>query len=304
MASPRKSSTPPHATSTGGREGTSKTDDGVLDVKLTTPKELGGNGARRHQPRAAVRGRLLGLLHRRDEARREAAEDRAAGRHLDHRRRRHRPDPERLRHPGRAARQIPGMERARRPKKLVEAAHQVCPYSNATRGNIDVDSRRRLSRRGSGARRRSAPAAVAAISSTRACTGVSAPADGKLGAVVRAAERSRRRRSASLRSTATPRATASSQRRLERAMHACRCRCRRRRCRRRRARRSARDAARRRRRRGSATISTRGQAPSVAERCSAEPSGCPAGQSRSAAAALPRSRASGPASPDANASSR
>ena len=34
-----------HATSTGGREGTSKTDDGVLDVKLTTPKELGGNGA-------------------------------------------------------------------------------------------------------------------------------------------------------------------------------------------------------------------------------------------------------------------
>ena len=27
-----------HATSTGGREGTSKSDDGVLDVKLTTPK--------------------------------------------------------------------------------------------------------------------------------------------------------------------------------------------------------------------------------------------------------------------------
>src|SRR3954465_5598158 len=34
-----------HATSTGGREGTSKSDDGVLDVKLTTPKELGGAGA-------------------------------------------------------------------------------------------------------------------------------------------------------------------------------------------------------------------------------------------------------------------
>ena len=34
-----------HATSTGGREGTSKSSDGVLDVKLTTPKELGGNGA-------------------------------------------------------------------------------------------------------------------------------------------------------------------------------------------------------------------------------------------------------------------
>ena len=34
-----------HATSTGGREGTSKSSDGVLDLKLTTPKELGGNGA-------------------------------------------------------------------------------------------------------------------------------------------------------------------------------------------------------------------------------------------------------------------
>ena len=34
-----------HATSTGGREGTSKSDDGILDVKLTTPKGLGGNGA-------------------------------------------------------------------------------------------------------------------------------------------------------------------------------------------------------------------------------------------------------------------
>src|SRR5687768_18571252 len=34
-----------HATSTGGREGSSKSDDGVLDVKVTTPKELGGNGA-------------------------------------------------------------------------------------------------------------------------------------------------------------------------------------------------------------------------------------------------------------------
>ena len=29
-----------HATSTGGREGTSKSDDGVLDLKLTTPKGL------------------------------------------------------------------------------------------------------------------------------------------------------------------------------------------------------------------------------------------------------------------------
>jgi lipoyl-dependent peroxiredoxin len=34
-----------HATSTGGREGSSKSSDGALDATLTTPKELGGNGA-------------------------------------------------------------------------------------------------------------------------------------------------------------------------------------------------------------------------------------------------------------------
>ena len=34
-----------HATSTGGRAGTSKSDDGALDVRLTTPKGLGGDGA-------------------------------------------------------------------------------------------------------------------------------------------------------------------------------------------------------------------------------------------------------------------
>ena len=32
---------------------------------------------------------------------------------------------------------LPGMDRAQA-QELVEAAHQVCPYSNATRGNIDV----------------------------------------------------------------------------------------------------------------------------------------------------------------------
>jgi len=32
---------------------------------------------------------------------------------------------------------VPGMERAAA-EALVAAAHQVCPYSNATRGNIDV----------------------------------------------------------------------------------------------------------------------------------------------------------------------
>ncbi|HWU96059.1 MAG TPA: OsmC family protein, partial [Sphingomonas sp.] len=32
---------------------------------------------------------------------------------------------------------LPGLDRADA-EKVVEAAHQICPYSNATRGNIDV----------------------------------------------------------------------------------------------------------------------------------------------------------------------
>jgi Ohr subfamily peroxiredoxin len=32
---------------------------------------------------------------------------------------------------------IPGMDKAQA-QKIVAAAHQVCPYSNATRGNIEV----------------------------------------------------------------------------------------------------------------------------------------------------------------------
>ncbi|HCW69719.1 MAG TPA: organic hydroperoxide resistance protein, partial [Thalassospira lucentensis] len=39
-----------HASATGGRDGRAKTDDGSLDVKLTTPKELGGAGGEGNNP--------------------------------------------------------------------------------------------------------------------------------------------------------------------------------------------------------------------------------------------------------------
>ena len=38
------------ATATGGRDGRATTSDGILDVKLTTPKELGGAGAAGSNP--------------------------------------------------------------------------------------------------------------------------------------------------------------------------------------------------------------------------------------------------------------
>jgi len=44
---------------------------------------------------------------------------------------------------------VPEMERDK-VRELAETAHQVCPYSRATRGNISVELRVLLSRRASG----------------------------------------------------------------------------------------------------------------------------------------------------------
>ena len=127
-----------HATSTGGREGSSKSSDGVLDVKLTTPKQLGGNGATGTNPEqlfaAGYSACFLGAMkHVASTQKKTLPADtkidadvgigqipNGFGIKVD------------------MAISIPGMDRAEA-EKLVEAAHVVCPYSNATRGNIDVN---------------------------------------------------------------------------------------------------------------------------------------------------------------------
>jgi Ohr subfamily peroxiredoxin len=131
-----------HATSTGGREGTSRTDDGVLDVKLTTPKSLGGNGAVGTNPEqlfaagysacfigamkvAAGQKKILLPADTRIEA------EVGIG-----------PRPASV-GPGFSIQvalrvHVPNLERGK-VEEIVQAAHQICPYSNATRGNIDVD---------------------------------------------------------------------------------------------------------------------------------------------------------------------
>jgi Ohr subfamily peroxiredoxin len=126
-----------HATSTGGREGTSKTDDGVLDVKLTTPKQLGGNGATGTNPEqlfaAGYSACFIGAMKHVAMMQKIAlpadtsiAADVGIG-----------PIPNGFGIQVALNVKIPGMERAAA-EKLVQAAHQVCPYSNATRGNIEV----------------------------------------------------------------------------------------------------------------------------------------------------------------------
>ena len=67
------------ATATGGREGHAQTEDGTLDVTLTTPKELGGAGKPGNESGKAFRRRLFSLLSERDEIRRFARRPKSAG---------------------------------------------------------------------------------------------------------------------------------------------------------------------------------------------------------------------------------
>jgi Ohr subfamily peroxiredoxin len=127
-----------HATSTGGREGTSRSDDGILDVKLTTPKQLGGNGLPGTNPEqlfaAGYSACFIGAMKHVASVQKIALPadtsiqaDVGIG-----------PIPGGFGIQVALRVTVPGMERAAA-EKLVQAAHQVCPYSNATRGNIDVD---------------------------------------------------------------------------------------------------------------------------------------------------------------------
>jgi Ohr subfamily peroxiredoxin len=126
------------ATATGGRDGQARSEDGRLDVKLSTPKQLGGTGGDGTNPEqlfaAGYSACFIGAL-------------KVAGQQL------------KLKVPDdvsvsatigigpRAAGgfgitadlvvDLPGLEREQA-QKLVNTAHQICPYSNATRGNVDV----------------------------------------------------------------------------------------------------------------------------------------------------------------------
>jgi lipoyl-dependent peroxiredoxin len=130
-----------HATATGGRAGTAKSSDDRLSATLSTPKALGGDDGPGTNPEqlfaAGYAACFIGAMKA------------VAAR-------------QKLKLPaevsinsqvsigpmtGKAgafgiavklAVSVPGMERADA-EALVAAAHEVCPYSNATRGNIEVD---------------------------------------------------------------------------------------------------------------------------------------------------------------------
>ena len=126
-----------HATATGGRDGRVVVPEGNLDFKLTTPKELGGAGGAGTNPEqlfaAGYSACFLGAMKfvaARDKITLPAdvAIDGAVGIGAI---------PNGFGIEVDLKISLPGMEREAA-EALVAKAHIVCPYSNATRGNIDV----------------------------------------------------------------------------------------------------------------------------------------------------------------------
>lgn len=125
------------ATATGGREGKATSSDNSFSVSLTTPKEMGGNGAPGTNPEqmfaAGYSACFLGAMKfvAMSEKIKIPNDTSITGKvGLG-------PIPQGFGIQAELTISLPGMDRAEA-EKLVQKAHQVCPYSNATRGNIEV----------------------------------------------------------------------------------------------------------------------------------------------------------------------
>jgi osmotically inducible protein OsmC len=125
-----------HASATGGRDGSIKSSDGLLDLKLSVPKEMGGAGGGVNPEQLFAAGYSACFI---------GAMKYVAGL-------------EKIALPADASINatvgigqipagfgievqmlitLPGVDRAVA-LALIEKTHQVCPYSNATRGNIEI----------------------------------------------------------------------------------------------------------------------------------------------------------------------
>ena len=124
------------AKATGGRDGRATSSDEVLDVKLAVPKEMGGAGGGTNPEQLFAAGYsacFLGAMKfvaGRDKLNisKDAFIEGEVG--LG-------PIPTGFGIEVKLNIHLEGMDQAEA-QKLVDAAHIVCPYSNATRGNINV----------------------------------------------------------------------------------------------------------------------------------------------------------------------
>ncbi|MBK6293255.1 MAG: organic hydroperoxide resistance protein [Rhodoferax sp.] len=126
-----------HATATGGRDGTVKSSDGLLDLKLSVPREMGGAGGGVNPEQLFAAGYsacFIGAMKFVAGLQKVAMPADAsinatvgigkipAGFGIE----------------VQMVVSLPGMDRDVA-QALVNKAHEVCPYSNATRGNIEVN---------------------------------------------------------------------------------------------------------------------------------------------------------------------
>jgi len=125
------------ATATGGREGRATSSDSVLDVQLSTPRELGGAGGPGTNPEqlfaAGYSACFLGALKfvaGREKVSLPAATTVTGKVGIGQ-------IPTGFAIEADLTVSAPGIDRAVL-QSLVDQAHIVCPYSNATRNNIDV----------------------------------------------------------------------------------------------------------------------------------------------------------------------
>lgn len=126
------------ATVTGGRDhGHGATSDGALDVQLRTPKEMGGEGGGTNPEQlfavgyAACFEGALGVVARRERIELgEVSIDSHVSLIMT--------DARGFNVAVELNVTLPGIDDRARAAEIVAAAHQVCPYSNATRGNVEV----------------------------------------------------------------------------------------------------------------------------------------------------------------------
>src|ERR1700741_3278683 len=126
------------ATVTGGRaNGHGRTTDGALDVQLRSPKEMGGEGGGTNPEQlfavgyaACFEGALNVAARREHKEVGDASIDSKVSLVTTEE------------HAYTVAVELdvtlPQVEDAEEAKKIVAAAHEICPYSNATRGNVEV----------------------------------------------------------------------------------------------------------------------------------------------------------------------
>lgn len=126
-----------YAEATGGRDGRAISSDGVLDVALSTPKELGGAGGQGSNPEqlfaAGYAACFIGAMKvvaakTQVQLPADLSIEGVVGIG---------PIPNGFGIEVELRISLPGMDRSSA-EQLIERAHGVCPYSNATRGNIDV----------------------------------------------------------------------------------------------------------------------------------------------------------------------